>query len=224
MRRRVSTSSIAAKSSLPGTSSDLEPAVLRLLRAGRPRSPPSSRRSRCPGCGSCRSTRCASGASGRPRCSCSSFSARARLLWSEARRSRCRVNSSLALRVTVSCSSRLSPRCGNPDGDVGLSLLGEPPFVERRVVGLDRHQHLLGHARAAARRSTGPRGWCRPARPAVRSSTLSMMKPLRPTTRPLRTKNTCTAASSSSSAMPITSMSSAVGHHLLLLDGLAHRW
>ena len=34
------------------------------------------------------------------------------------------------------------------------------------------------------------------------------MNPLRPTTRPLRTKNTWTAASSSSSAMPITSKSS----------------
>ena len=42
----------------------------------------------------------------------------------------------------------------------------------------------------------------------MRSSTLSTMKPLRPTTRPLRTRNTWTAASSSSSAMPSTSKSS----------------
>ncbi len=43
---------------------------------------------------------------------------------------------------------------------------------------------------------------------AERSSTLSATKPLRPTTRPLRTWNTCTAASRSSSAIPTTSMSS----------------
>ena len=44
--------------------------------------------------------------------------------------------------------------------------------------------------------------------PSARSSTLSTTKPLRPTTRPLRTKNTWTAASSSSSAIPMTSRSS----------------
>ena len=150
-----------------------------------------------------------SGASGRPSRSCSSLSARARLLWSAARRSRWRVNSSLALRVTVSSSARLSPRCGTRICDLrARAASASHSSYSVEVVGLDGHEHLLGHARAAARRRTAPRGCGRRARRASRSSTLSRMKPLRPTTRPLRTKNTCTAASSSSSAMPMTSRSS----------------
>ena len=57
-------------------------------------------------------------------------------------------------------------------------------------------------------RRRGPRAPVPTSSPGVTSSTLSRTKPLRPTTRPRRTKNTCTAASSSSSAMPITSRSS----------------
>ena len=54
--------------------------------------------------------------------------------------------------------------------------------------------------------------------PVVTSSTLSMMNPLRPTTRPRRTKNTWAAASRSSSAMPITSMSSALSTTICCLE------
>ena len=127
------------------------------------------------------------------------------------------MSSSVALRVTVSSSSRLSPRCGTRIVTLAPRCSVEPPLVEVGVGRLDRHQHLLGHAQRRRCRSRGPRGCVSTSSPGVRSSTLSMTKPLRPTTRPRRTKNTWTAASRSSSAMPITSMSSVlVDHHLLL--------
>ena len=54
------------------------------------------------------------------------------------------------------------------------------------------------------------------------SSTLSMTKPLRPTTRPLRTKKTWTAASSSSLGdADHVEVLGPLGDHRLLLDGLA---
>ena len=66
----------------------------------------------------------------------------------------------------------------------------------------------LGTPDRRRRRSRAPRGCVSTSSPGVTSSTLSITKPLRPTTRPRRTKKTWTAASRSSSAMPITSTSS----------------
>ena len=71
------------------------------------------------------------------------MSALARLLWSDARRSRWRTNSSRALRVTVSCSSRFWPRSGTRTRDLRAADRGEPLLVERRVVDVDRHEHGL---------------------------------------------------------------------------------
>ena len=84
-----------------------------------------------------------SGASGRPRCSCNSVNARLRVLWSLARRSRWRVSSSWALRVTVSSSARLSPRRGT------RTLTREPRSIAShssyvaRSSGSTAHEHLL---------------------------------------------------------------------------------
>ena len=87
-----------------------------------------------------------SGASGSARRSCSSVSARLRALWSPARRRRWRMNSSLALRVTVSCRSRLSPRIGTRICTRDPRIMREPFLVGRQVLRLDRDEHLLRHA------------------------------------------------------------------------------
>ena len=159
---------MAAKSSLPWHALDLEAPVLGSWPAGRPRAPPSSPRSRCPGCGSCRSTRCAAGPRAGPSASCSSLSALARLLWSAARRSRWRVNSSLALRVTVSSSARLSPRCGHADRDLRAPLLGQP--LARRGRGRPRPtgtSTCLGTPSGGGVVVEALEDACRPARPGV---------------------------------------------------------
>ena len=86
-----------------------------------------------------------SGASGRPSCSWSSLRALARLLWSLARLSRCRVSSSFAFWVTVSWRVRLSPRCGTRIATALAPLLGEQLGVDVHLLGLVRHEHLLRH-------------------------------------------------------------------------------
>ena len=87
-----------------------------------------------------------SGASGRSRWVCNSVSARLRVLWSLARFIRCRVNSSWALRVTVSNNAFLSPRCGTRTCTFEPRTISQPLLVGRGVVGLVRHEHLLRHA------------------------------------------------------------------------------
>ena len=84
----------------------------------------------------------------------------------------------------------------------------QPLLVEVGVVRFDRHEHGLGHAERLLLGVDALQHLGRPRRPRVRSSVRSRTNPCRPTTRPRRTKNTCTATSSSSPDSPITSMSS----------------
>ena len=56
------------------------------------------------------------------------------------------MNSSLALRVTVSCRSRLSPRSGTRICTREPRMMRQPLLVRPQVLRLDRDEHLLGHA------------------------------------------------------------------------------
>ena len=85
-----------------------------------------------------------SGASGRSSASWSATSARARALWSEARRSLWRANDSRALSVAVSRRSRLPPRCGTRMRTFASAVQREELLVELAVFGLDGDEDLLG--------------------------------------------------------------------------------
>ena len=87
------------------------------------------------------------GASGRPRASWRAVRARARALWSDARRSRWRTNSSLAFWVTVACRARLSPRWGTR-----IDTLRAPELAQELPVHVERRR---------ARRAPAPGGGCR---------------------------------------------------------------
>ena len=148
------------------------------------------------------------------------MSAADRAVRSLARLSRCWASASAALRVTVSASARLSPRCGtrsdtrdprSSDSHAVSSRLGAPASW----LGQHRHQDLPRHRGGAV--VVGPaavelqqevlhqRRQALPG-PALSAST-STIQPRWPRTRPPRTWNTCTEASRSSAAMPTTSAS-----------------
>ena len=149
-----------------------------------------------------------SGASGRPRASCSSLSAWARLLWSEARRRRWRVNSSAGVAGDGLLQLALVAPLRHPDRRPARPALLRSATPRTARGRRARSARAPAWARRAAGRRRGPRARRRPARPGRGPRPCRATKPLRPTTRPLRTKNTCTAASRSSSAMPMTSRSS----------------
>ena len=90
------------------------------------------------------------------------------------------MNSSRALRVTVSSSARLSPRWGTRTCTFEPRSMRQPLLVRSRRPRARRARAPAWARPAADRRRTGPRGCGRRGRPGVSSSTLSTHEALAP--------------------------------------------